>query len=175
MAILTDEEASILRLILFKRGLRPGAPLSELEKISGEGLDEVISSLDQKLGEIGLEVVTVEESDDLLGEGRRRVMVRSREPLHSKEVKLCGWDRRFLAALAVACAYLVSRGGRAREEEVVSLLKSKGISARKVERMVEAGYLTRGREGVLGLGWRALAEIDQDELRRLLMERRKTG
>ncbi len=172
MIILTQEEASILRLILFKRGLRPGALLSELERVSGDGLGEVIRSLNEKLGEVGLEVVTVEETGDPLMEPRKRVMVRSKEPLSSNEIKLCGWDRRFLAALAVASAFLVSHGGRAREEEVTSLLKTKGISAKKVDRMVEAGYITR-REGVLSLGWRALAEINHDDLRRLLMKKRR--
>ncbi len=166
--MLTDDELSALRLLLFRRGMRPGASLEELEKVCTEPVEKVLAGLNEKVGDLGLEIVTIEESDEFLSEGRRRAFIRSKAPLHREELKLCGWDRRSLAALAVAASYLVSRGGRAKEIELVNVLKSKNISARRIDRMVEAGYLAR-TEGMISLSWRSLAEIDQDELKRLFL------
>ncbi len=166
--VLTDDELSMLRLILFRRGLRPGASVEELEKVCAEPVEKVLEGLNQKIAELGLEIVAIEESDEFLSEGRARAFVRAKAPLHREELKLCGWDRRFLAALAVVGSYLVSRGGRAKEIEVVNILKSKNISARRIDRMVEAGYLARG-DGMISLSWRSLAEIDQEQLKRLFL------
>ena len=166
--MLSQAEARVLRLILFRRGMRPGATYEELEAVCQEDLDGVLRNLGDQLGQMGLEIISTEESDDVLGNSRRRVFVRSREPLRSRELKLCGFDRRLLAALAVVACFMVNRGGRAKELEIVNLLKTKGISSRKIERLVEAGYLARDGE-MVSLGWRALAEIDQDQLRRLFI------
>jgi len=166
--MLTDDELSMLRLILFRRGLRPGASVEDLGKACTEPMDKVLEGLNQKIAELGLEVVVIEESDEFLSEGRTRAFVRSKAPLHREELKLCGWDRRSLAALAVVGSYLVSRGGRAKEIEVVHVLKSKNVSARRIDRMVEAGYLARD-DGMIGLSWRSLAEIDQEQLKRLFL------
>jgi hypothetical protein len=176
--VLSDAEVSALRLVLFRRGMRPGASLDDLEKAVGEGIDDVLRTLNENLAQLGLELVEVDEADPLLGGERKRVFARSREPLRTQDIKLCGWDRRLLAALAITSCYLANRGGKAKEIELANILKSKRVSARKIERLVEAGYLEREGE-MVRLSWRANAEIDQQELKRLFVSskppRRKAG
>ncbi len=169
--MLSPDEASVLRMILFRRGLRPGASLDELEKVCQAPLEDVIAGLKEQLGQLGLEIVVVDETEGFMSEGRKRAFVRSREPLRREDLKMCGWDRRSLAALAVTSAYLASRGGRAKELELVNILGTKKISPRRIDRMVEAGYLARDGE-MIGLSWRALAEIDQEKLKRLFLAAR---
>jgi len=166
--MLPKKEASVLSLLLFKRGMRPGAYVEELERICGDELDEILRGLNERLEEVGLEIVVIDESDEILGESKRRAFIRSKDALKRQSLKMCGWDRRFLAALAVTSAYLATRGGRAKRAEIVDVLKSKGISARKIERMIEAGYLS-SRDDVLSLSWRAKAEIDQEKLKSLFL------
>jgi len=172
--MLSKNESSILRLILFRRGMRPGASLEELQKVVGEDVEESIRSLNELLGELGLEVVVVEETDELLGGGRKRAFVRSKPPLNRQEVKLCGFDRRHLAALAVTSSFLANRGGRARELELVNLLRKKRISPRKIDRLVESGYLSRDGE-MISLSWRTLAEVDLEHLKRLFISAKSPG
>jgi hypothetical protein len=169
--MLSKGESVALSLIMFRRGMRPGASLEELGRACGEDVEDILRSLDERLSELGLEVVIIDESDALLEEGRKRAFVRSKDPLQRRGLKLCGWDRRFLAALAVVSSYLVNRGGRAKEAEVVNVLKTKRISRRKIDRLIEAGYLARN-DGMLSLSWRALAEIDQEQLKRLFLSAR---
>jgi hypothetical protein len=154
--------------------MRPGASYEELQAACRDDLDGVLRNLGELLGPLGLEIVVIDESDKILGGGRRRVLVRSKEPLRSQDLKLCGWDRRMLAALAVVACFITNRGGRAKEMEIVNLLKAKGVSSRKIDRLVEAGYLDRDGE-MIRLGWRALAEIDQDQLRRLFIASKPAG
>ena len=172
--MLSQAESRVLRLILFRRGMRPGASYEELQAACRDDLDGVLRNLGELLGPLGLEIVVIDESDEILGGGRRRVLVRSKEPLRSQDLKLCGWDRRMLAALAVVACFITNRGGRAKEMEIVNLLKAKGVSSRKIDRLVEAGYLDRDGE-MIGLGWRSLAEIDQDQLRRLFIASKPAG
>ena len=164
----SGRESSVLALMLFRRGRRPGAYMSELEDICGDDLEEILDGLRRRLDDLGLEMVTIDDRGDMVKEGKKRVFVRARSSLRKKDVKLCGWDRRFLAALAATTCFLTSRGGRAREAEVVDILKTKGISSKKIETMLEAGYLSRD-DGVLSLSWRALAEIDQERLKSLFV------
>lgn len=160
-------------MLLFKRGRRPGVYVSELEKICGEELQDILGGLKGRLEDLGLELVTVDDKGDPLSEGRKRVFVRAKKPIKDKQVKICGWDRRFLAALAAVTCFLVSRGGRAKEVEVMDVLRSKDISSKKIDTMVEAGYLYRDEE-VLSLSWRAMAEIDQERLRSRFLSARST-
>ena len=166
--MLSKEESAILRLILFRRGMRPGASLEELEKAVGDGVEEALESLNGVLAELGLEVVVIDETDELLGGGRKRAFVRSKAPLQRQDIKLCGFDRRHLAALAVSTCFLANRGGRATELELVNLLKTKRISPRKIDRLIETGYLSRDDDMIV-LSWRTLAEIDQEQLKRLFI------
>ena len=172
--MLSPDELSILRLILFRRGMRPGASLEELEKAVGDGVEDTLRSLNGVLGELGLEVIVIDESDEILGGGRKRAFVRSKAPLQRKDIKLCGFDRRHLAALSVTTCYLANRGGRATELELVNLLRTKRISPRKIDRLIEAGYLSR-EDDMIELSWRTLAEIDQDQLKRLFISAKPPG
>jgi hypothetical protein len=166
--MLSKNEAEVLRLILFRRGMRPGASLEELERAVGDGVEDSLRSLNDVLGELGLEIVVVDESDELLGGERKRAFVRSKPPLQRQDIKLCGFDRRQLAALAVTSSFLANRGGRAKELELVNLLKTKRISPRKIDRLIEAGYLSRD-DDMVSLSWRTLAEVDLDQLKRLFI------
>lgn len=162
-----------LMLLLFKRGMKAGARADELKKALGKDYNEILKIFNEELKKIGLEIKAVSLSNEEFKETpeKLRYVVRTIKSVKNRDVKLIGWDKRYLAALAIITSYLASRDGKASEQEIVKLLREKEISQRKIDAFVKAGYLKREGE-VISFNWRAKAEVDQELLKRLLLGKR---
>jgi hypothetical protein len=155
------------RLLLFKRGRKPGMKEWELKAALGKRYLEVLKDLNELLKELDLEVYgfeEVEESSKLEGvEGGRRFLVRLKGTMPIKEAKLLGWRIDNLAALAFTLGMLVSRQGKAERVEVERALGEKlgrWRSMTLVDSMMRNGYIAEEEDGMLCLGWRTKAEVD---------------
>ena len=77
-----------------------------------------------------------------------------------------------MGMLTVALAHILSKGGKAPLKEVERMLEEKFPRWRiesTIDRFIRRGYLSEDDEGVLYIGWRARAEIDQRVLLGLLL------
>jgi len=152
-------------LLLLRRHRYPGAREWELRRYLGEGFEEVIKVLDQRLRELGLRVKRVR-----YGDGEYYAVVLDR-PIESAEFRSYGWRVDEMAILAVAVGYILSRGGSAPRKEVESLLEEKiprWRVERSIERFVRMGYLEQEGED-LKLGVRSYIELDLERLVKLLV------
>ncbi|MHC1567709.1 MAG: hypothetical protein ACXQT5_05435 [Candidatus Syntropharchaeia archaeon] len=150
-------------LLFFQRHIHPGAKGWELKKALGRNYMRVIELLDAELEKFGLRVKIVEEESP----ESSRFFITSRDP-----VKKGGpWKIDDVAVLAVSIAYIVSRG-KVERKAVEQILKEK-FPAWKVEsnlnRFIRLGYLSEDEEGILRIGWRAKAEIDERILLTLIV------
>jgi hypothetical protein len=165
-------------LLFFKRHAKPGVKGWELRKALGADYPKVLKIMDDYLKSLDLEVKTVFEEGKQVQKpsieqlDKARFYVALRGELVPKEAKMIGWRIDDFAGLAVAIAYVLSKKGKARREEVEELLREKipgwkvGLN---VDRYVRYGYLTEDESGQLYLDWRTRAEVDQKALIDLLL------
>jgi len=182
---LSDEAAAYARrtkraaqLLFFQRHRRPGVKGWELKRTLGRNYMKVIELLDQELGKLGLEIKVLQEEGQPLEKpspeelDRALFVIRLREPLTATDARLSGWRIDDVAALAATVAYILSRQGKALQRDVERLLETKfpgWVVQYALERFLRRGYLTRDESGMLYLGWRSRAEIDQKLLLNLIM------
>jgi hypothetical protein len=157
-----------LRLLLFRRGRKPGVRDWELEAKLGRGYRPVVERAGSLLSEIGLQLKEVVEESPIPGEeGARRFVVVLVEPPTAGEAKLSGWRIDTLAGLSATLGLVLARQGRAPRDEVEDLLAGK-LGLWRAEALVDAylraGYLQEDSEGFIGLDWRTYAEVDLQQL-----------
>ncbi|HDI74141.1 MAG TPA: hypothetical protein ENF57_03960 [Candidatus Korarchaeota archaeon] len=160
------------RLLLFRSGMKPGVKGWELAKVLGKDYLEVIKALNERLKELGLEVVAVNDKGKRLklegGKELRKAtfLVVLRGPISLQEAKTSGWRIDDLAMLSVSLLYLLAKGGSAQYKELLEVLKSK-FKGPRVEyvlgKMLRMGYLEQDGDTVK-IGWRSRVEIDLDKL-----------
>ncbi len=153
-----------LRLLLFRRGRKPGVRDWEIEAKLGQHYRAILARADQVLRELGLQVREVTEESPLQGEeGARRFLVVLRGTPTGTEAKLSGWRIDTLAGLAATIGLVLARQGKAPRDEVEDLLAEK-LGLYRGEAVLDAylrsGYLQEDEEGFLGLDWRTFAEVD---------------
>ena len=164
------------QLLLFQHHRRPGVRGWELKRILGRDFTKVIELLNTRLDDLGLRVGVVYEGPEPQGkpteeELERAIFFVTLKGASSVET-LSGWRIDEVAGLAVAVAYIASRQGKAPRSEVERLLKAKFPEWRvemNLDRYVRRGYLDGGEDGMLYIGWRSRAEIDQKMLLDLIL------
>ena len=103
---------------------------------------------------------------------RARFYITLKSPVPTSDMVMSGWRVDDVAALAVAVAFIVSRGGRLARREVELLLREKFAGWRvehNLNRFIRQGYLFQDEQGILFVGWRSRAEIDQNLLIKLIL------
>lgn len=163
--------ATAMAMLLFTSHRLPGVRGYELRRRLGKNYLKVVESLNHRLEPLGLRVkILFETSDHGKNEedyDRARYFITLSEPMSLSDIVAAGWRIDDLAVLSASLAFLFSRGGKAPKSELVELLGSK-LPKWKVEAALERytrrGYLNDLGDGVLTVGWRALAEVDQKEL-----------
>jgi hypothetical protein len=181
---MTEDSASIdrrlkraSRLLFYKRHRQPGVKGWELRRALGGDYARTIELLNQRLEGLDLQVRVVNDSDNTVVEkgealDRARFYITLKSPVPTSDMVMSGWRVDDVAALAVAVAFIVSRGGRLARREVALLLREKFAGWRvehNLNRFIRQGYLFQDEQGILFVGWRSRAEIDQNLLIKLIL------
>ncbi len=181
---MTEDSASIDRrlkraskLLFYKRHRQPGVKGWELRRALGGDYARTIELLNQRLDGLDLQVKIVNDSDSVVVQKGRdldkaRFYVTLKGSVSTSDMVMSGWRVDDTAALAVALALIVSRGGRLARREVEPLLKEKFVGWRvesNLNRFIRQGYLVQDEQGILFVGWRSRAEIDQNLLIKLIL------
>jgi hypothetical protein len=169
--------STALAMLLFSSHRLPGVRGYELRRRLGKNYPKVIDSLNHRLEPLGLRVkILFEGGADGSGPedyDRARYFITLGEPLTLSEIVAAGWRIDELAVLSASLALLFSRGGKAPVKDVLDVLETK-LPKWKIEsfleRFIRRGYLFRDEDGILHIGWRAIAEVDQKELMRAAAE-----
>jgi hypothetical protein len=168
------------KLLFYKRHRQPGVRGWELRRALGGGYTRIIELLNERLEALDLQVRTVNEAQagEETREGseedldRARFYVTLRGSLSTTDLIMSGWRVDDVAALTVAVALIVSRGGKAARTDVETILREKLPGWRieqNLNRFVRLGYLAQEENGILYVGWRSRAEIDEKLLLRLIL------
>ncbi|MCS7132645.1 MAG: hypothetical protein N3F65_02010 [Nitrososphaeria archaeon] len=160
-------------MLLFRSHRKPGVKGWELKHRLGRNYIKIIDALNSHLKSLGLEVKTaLEEGEDL---DKARFYITMARPLMLSDIVTAGWSIDEVAALAVTLSILVSRGGKAPVKDVLEVLETKfpkWKAEAHLERAIRRGYIDKGEDDVLTLGWRAKVELDQKELLTSMLEAR---
>ncbi|MEM2871786.1 MAG: hypothetical protein QXH52_00735 [Candidatus Caldarchaeum sp.] len=164
--------STAMAMLLFTSHRLPGVRGYELRRRVGKNYLKVLESLNHRLEPLGLMVKTLFEtpSDKEPSEedyDRARYFITLADPLSLSDIVAAGWRIDDLAVLSTSLAVLFSRGGKTPKKDLIDLLESKLPKWRveaALERFVRRGYLLDLGDGMLAVGWRSLAEVDQKEL-----------
>lgn len=176
VADLREKVARAAQLLLFRRHMQPGVKAWELKRDLGRNYLEVIKVLDVELGKLGLTVKKVEGGEEDSDSDRYFVTMRGHPAV--SEARTFGWRIDDMAILSVVLSYILSKQGKAPLKEVERVLEEKFPRwkvEQDVDRFIRRGYLEEDDEGVLYIGWRTRAEVDQKALLGLLLGREKVA
>jgi hypothetical protein len=130
--------------------------------------------LEEEVNKLGLTIKRVSEGEP---ESDRYFLTLKGHPTLT-EARTFGWRIDDLAMLTVALAHLLAKGGKAPFKEVEGILEEKFPKFRvepTLERFIRMGYLSEDEQGILYVGWRTRAEVDQRTLLTLLLGREVKG
>jgi len=164
-------------LLLFRSHRNPGVRGWELRHRLGKNYMRVIELLNSKLSQLGLQIKTVFEEGEEDNLDRAKFYVVLSHPLTLSDLVTAGWRIDEVAALAAALSVISSRGGKASVREVMEVLETKFPAWKAetyLERAVRRGYLNKGEDDVLTVGWRARVELDQRALLKAVLETQPT-
>lgn len=167
VAELRQKLARAAQLLLFRHHQHPGARRWEIRRALGRNYEQVLKALDGELSRLGLRVKLVGEGSD-----SDLYVVTFKEHPPVSEARTFGWRIDDMAMLTVALAQISVKGGKAPLKEVERTLEEKFPRWRvqaALDRFIRKGYLSEDDKGVLYLGWRTRAEIDQRALLSLLL------
>ncbi len=168
--------AKAAQLLFFRHHMEPGAKRWELKKAIGRNYEEVLKMLDGELAMLGLEVKLVKEGEEGSESDRYFITFKGHPTL--TETRTFGWRIDDMAMLTVAISYIVAKGGKAQLKEIERTLKEKFPKWRveaTIDRFIRRGYLSEDETGLLYIGWRTRAEIDQKTLLGLLLGKEEKG
>jgi len=173
---LREKVARAAQLLLYRRHMQPGVKEWELRQALGRNYPEVLKVLDGELQKLGLTVKKVGEGEE--GSESDRYFVTMRGHPTVSEARTFGWRIDDMAILTVALSYILSKRGKAPLKEVERVLEEKFPRwkvEQDIDRFIRRGYLEEDDEGMLYVGWRTRAEVDQKALLGLLLGREKIG
>lgn len=174
IAELREKLARASQLLLYKHHMQPGAKAWELKRALGRDYEQILKLLSAELEKLGLEVKRVSEGEASPESDRYYVTTRGHPRL--TEIRTFGWRIDDMAMLTVALAHILSKRGKAPLKEVERMLEEKFPRWRiepTIDRFIRRGYLSEDDEGMVYIGWRARAEVDQKTLLSLLLGKEK--
>jgi len=179
------EEADIRRrlvkatqLLMLQRHRSPGVKGWELKRALGREYVKIVEVLNTELDRLGLEVKIVHEDSGRTDEAspedmdRARFFVVMKGPLPPSELASSGWRIDDIAILAASIAYINSKRGKAPRKQVEELLREKFPRWKvdlNLDRFIRRGYLLEDEGGILYIGWKTRAEIDQKTIMSLIL------
>ncbi len=167
--------ARAAQLLLFRHHMQPGTKAWELRRALGRDFLQIVKLLDVELEKLGLTVKRVSEGEEDSESDRYFVTLRGHPKL--TDARTFGWRIDDMGMLTVALAHILSKQGKAPLKEIERILQEKFPRWRvesTIDRFIRRGYLSEDEQGLLYLGWRARAEIDQRTLLGLLLGKEKS-
>ena len=171
---LREKVARAAQLLLYRRHMQPGVKAWELKRDLGRNYPEVLKVLEGELGKLGLTIKKVSEGEE--GSESDRYFVTMRGHPKVSEARTFGWRVDDMAILTVALSHILSKRGKAPLKEIERVLGEKFPRwkvEQDIDRFIRRGYLEEDDEGMLYVGWRTRAEVDQKALLGLLLGREK--
>jgi hypothetical protein len=175
-AEMREKLARAAQLLLFRHHMEPGAKVWELKRALGRDYERVLEVLDGELERLGLTIKRVGEGEEPSDSDRYFVTLRGNPKL--ADVRTFGWRIDDMAMLTVALAQILVKGGKVPLKEVERVLEEKFPRWRvesTIDRFIRRGYLSEDEEGMLYIGWRTRAEIDQKKLLTILLGKETEG
>ena len=172
---LREKLSRAAQLLLFRHHIQPGAKGWELKKALGRDYAQILKLLDGELEKLGLAVKKVSEGEESSDSDRYFVTLKGHPKL--SDARTFGWRVDDMAMLTVAMAHILSKQGKAPLKEIERMLQEKFPRWRvesTIDRFIRRGYLSEDDQGVLYLGWRAMAEVDQRTLLGMLLGKEKS-
>jgi|CryGeyStandDraft_7_1057128.scaffolds.fasta_scaffold14609_5 hypothetical protein len=171
---LREKLARAAQLLLYTHHMQPGAKAWELKRTLGSDYEQILKLLDAELEKLGLQVKRVSEGEASSESDWYYATLRGHPRV--TEVRTFGWRIDDMAMLTVALAHILSKQGKAPFKEVERMLEEKFPRWRiesTLDRFIRRGYLSEDDEGLLYVGWRARAEVDQKTLLGMLLGKEK--
>jgi hypothetical protein len=170
------------QLLLFQRHRLPGVRGWELRRALGGKFTEILKLLNSQLEPLGLEVKSVFESGQpekptMEDMERARFYIVLAGSISPSDVQASGWRIDEVAALASTIALIISRQGKVPRKEVEDVLREKFLDWKVelgLERFIRLGYLHQSEDGMLFLGWRTRAEVDERALINMILGAQET-
>ena len=138
----------------------------------GRDFRKILEVLSEDVSPMGLEVYEVKGADGT--EDSSRFLLRFKETPTVTEAEMSGIRIDDLAVLAATIAYVNSKQGRVARREVEAFLREKFPKWRvefSLDRYVKRGYLEQDDRGMVHIGWRTRAEVDEKTLMTLILSR----
>ena len=160
------------QVLVLQRGRNPGVKGWELKRHLGRDFRKIIEVLSEDVSPMGLEVFEVKGPDGT--DDSSRFLLRFKEPPTVSEAETSGIRIDDLAVLAATIAFANSKQGRVSRREVEQFLREKFPKWRvdySLDRYVKRGYLEQDDRGMLHIGWRTHAEVDEKTLMTLILSR----
>jgi hypothetical protein len=171
-ALLERKVRKAFQVLVLQRGRNPGVKGWELKRYLGRDYRKIIEVLSEDVSSLGLEVHEVKGPEAT--EDTSRFMLRFKEPPTISEAETSGIRIDDLAVLAATLAFVNSKQGRAGRRETEQFLREKFPKWRieySLDRYVKRGYLDQDERGLLHVGWRTRAEVDEKTLMTMLLSR----
>ena len=160
------------QVLVLQRGRNPGVKGWEMRRHLGREYRKIIEVLSEDVAPMGLEVFEVKGLDGT--DDSSRFLLRFKEPPTISEAETSGIRIDDLAVLAASIAFVNSKSGRVSRREVEQFLREKFPKWRvdySMDRYVKRGYLDQDDKGMLHIGWRTRAEVDEKTLMTLILSR----
>ncbi len=171
---LREKFARAIQLLCFKHHMEPGARTWELRHALGKNYEQILEALQTELEKFGLTIKRVSSGGEAESD-RFFVTLRESPPLTT--ARTYGWRVDEMGMLAAILAQLLVRGGKAPLKEILQVLEEKFPKFRidpAIEKFIRRGYLSQDEEGMLYIGWRTRAEVDEKTLLGLLLGKGKS-
>ena len=171
-ALLERKVRRAFQVLVLQRGRNPGIKGWEMRRHLGREYRKIIEILSEDVAPMGLEVFEVKGPDGT--DDASRFLLRFKEPPTISEAETSGIRIDDLAVLAASIAFVNSKSGRVSRREVEQFLREKFPKWRvdySLDRYVKRGYLDQDDKGMLHIGWRTRAEVDEKTLMTLILSR----
>jgi hypothetical protein len=160
------------QVLVLQRSRNPGVKGWEMKRHLGRDFRKILEVLSEDVAPMGLEVFEVKGADGT--DDSSRFLLRFREPPSVSEAETSGIRIDDLAVLAATIAFVNSKQGRVARREVEHFLREKFPKWRvdySLDRYVKRGYLEQDDRGMVHVGWRTRAEVDEKTLMTMVLSR----
>lgn len=169
-ALLERKVRKAFQILILQRGRNPGVKGWEMKRHLGREYRKIVEVLSEDVSPMGLEVFEVKGADGT--DDSSRFLLRFKEPPTVSEAETSGIRIDDLAVLAATIAFINAKQGRTARREVERFLREKFPKWRveySLDRYVKRGYLEQDERGMLHVGWRTHAEVDEKTLMTMVL------